>query len=112
MRLRIWPALYVPPLVFLALQSLNYALEPLACENQQRLPMHLTAAVALLVALGGVALALRAWRSIGGGMPHDEPAPEERARFVALLALMLSTLSTLAIAMLWVVQILMPACIR
>ena len=112
MRLRIRPALYVPPLVFLALQSLNYALEPFACENQQRLPMHVSAAVALLVALGGIALALRAWRSVGGRLPQDDPGPEERARFVALIALMLSSLSALAIAMLWVVQILMPACIR
>jgi hypothetical protein len=112
MTLRIWPALFVPPLVFLTLLSLNYALEPPACEQQQRLPMHLTAAIALLIALGGIALALRAWRSVGGGFPSDGPGLEERARFVAVIALMLSSLSALAIAALWLVQLLMPACIR
>jgi hypothetical protein len=112
MKLRIWPALFIPPLAFLTLLSLNYALEPAACGNQQRLPMHLTAGVALLVALGGIALALRAWRSVGGGLPGDEPGPEERARFAAVIGLVLSSLSTLAIVMLWVVQVLMPACIR
>jgi hypothetical protein len=112
MRLRIWPALFVPPLVFLTLLSVNYSLEPPACEQQQRLPMHLSAAVALLIALGGIALALRAWRSVGGGFPSDEAGLEARTRFIAVIALMLSSLSALAIAALWLVQLLMPACIR
>jgi hypothetical protein len=109
---RTWPAIFVPPLVFLTLLCLNYALEPYACEQQQGLAMHLTAGVSLLIGLGGIALALRAWRSIGGGFPTDEPGPEQRTKFAAVIALMLSTLSTLAIAMLWVVQVLMPPCIR
>jgi hypothetical protein len=71
-----------------------------------------TAAVSLLIAFGGIALALRSWRSVGGGFPSDEPGLEARTRFVAVIALMLSTLSALSIAMLWVVQLLMPACIR
>jgi hypothetical protein len=111
-KLRIWPALFIPPLVFLTLLSLNYSLEPPACEQQQRLPMHVTAAVALLIALGGIALALRAWRSVGGGLPSDEAGFEARTRFVAVIAVMLSTLSALAITALWLVQLLMPACIR
>ena len=112
MRLPVWPALFVPPLVFLTLLSLNYSLEPLACGQQQRVAMHLTAAVALLIALGGIALALRAWRSVGGGPPSDDAGLESRTRFVAVIALMLSSLSTLAIAALGLVQLLMPACIR
>jgi hypothetical protein len=109
---RTWPAIFVPPLVFLALLSLNYSLEPPACEHQSRLTMHVTAAIALLIVLGCVALARRAWRGIGGGFPSDEEGPEMRARFAAVLALMLSSLSALSVAGLWLVQILMPACIR
>lgn len=110
--MRTWPALFIPPLVFLTLLSVNYALEPYACEQQQRLAMHLTAGASLLIGLGAIALALRAWRSVGGGFPTDESGPEHRTRFASVIALMLSTLSTLGIAMLWVVQVLIPPCVR
>lgn len=111
-RLPTWPALFVPPLVFLTLLSLNYAMESPSCEYQMRWPMHVTAAIALAIALGGVALAWRGWQGVGGGLAGDSPDAEERRRFTAVMALMLSSLSSLAIVMLWVVQIIMPPCIR
>ncbi|HYC48895.1 MAG TPA: hypothetical protein VED01_25735 [Burkholderiales bacterium] len=110
--LRIWPALFVPPLVFLTLLSLNYALEPPACENQTRLAMHLSAAASLAVAVGCIALAVRVWRSVGGGLPDDKAGHESRTRFLAAGATLLASLSTLSILMLWVVQMLIPPCVR
>jgi hypothetical protein len=109
---RIWPALFVPPLVFLALLSVNYALEPPACENQTRLAMHLSAAVSLAIAIGCIVLAVRVWQSVGGGLPDDKGDHESRTRFLAAGATLLSSLSTLAIVMLWVVQMLIPPCVR
>jgi hypothetical protein len=109
---RTWPAIFVPPLVFLTLLSLNYALEPPACEQQSRLAMHVAAAVALLIALSCVGLAARAWRSVGLTFTTDDPGEETRTRFGAVIGLMLSVSSALSISMLWVVQLILPACVR
>ena len=110
--MRVWPTLYVPPLVFLILQSVNYALEPWACEHQQRLPMHLTSAVCLVVALACAAFAWRAWQAVGVLPPDEAPTPEARTRFFAAMGLMLSSLSALAILALWAVQLAVPPCVR
>ena len=110
--MRVWPSLYFPPLAFLILQSLNYALEPWACENQQRLPMHVSAAVCLVIALACAALAWRGWETVGGSMPDEEATPEARTRFFAVVGLMVSALSALAILALWAVQLAVPPCVR
>ena len=74
--------------------------------------MHLTSALALLIAVGGIAWAARAWRATGSRFPDDRGDPQTRGRFLAVIALMLSTMSTLSIAGLWLVQFLIPPCIR
>jgi hypothetical protein len=111
-RVRIWPGLLVPPLAFLTLLSVNYGLEPWACEFQIRWPLHLSSAVTLvLVAAAGV-LALRDWRRAGLEAPNGGGAQAPRERFLSAMALMLSALSALSVLGLWTTILIMPPCVR
>jgi hypothetical protein len=109
---RIWPALFVPPLAFLTLLNVNYGLEPWACEYQIRWPLHLSAAVALVLALGAGALAWRDWRAVGMEPPNDADGEAPRVRFLSAVGLMLSGLSALAIMGLWTTILILPPCVR
>jgi hypothetical protein len=109
---RIWPPIFVPPLLFLILQSLNYAIEPWACENQLRYPLHLTAAATLAIVLVCAALAWSEWVSAGVAPPDDRAGVESRTRFLAMLGLMLSVFSAVAVIALWLTQFIVPLCVR
>ena len=110
--MRLLSPLIVPPLIFLILQSVNYALEPWACEHQTRFPMHATAMVALAIALAGAALAWREWHARGRILPDDGAGTDSSARFLAVVGLMVSAFSALAIAALWMTQFVVPPCVR
>jgi hypothetical protein len=109
---RIASPLFVPPIVFLALVAIAYAMVPWACETQRRVPLHLVSVVALAVVSGCVYLAWRNWRSLGAEPTYDEPHIIAWVRFLAGLGLVLSALLTVGTAMLWVVQFVLPPCVR
>jgi hypothetical protein len=110
--MRLWMPLVVPPLIFLTLQSVNYALEPWACANQIVYPLHVSAALALLIAIAGAALSWREWQSVGGKLPDDKAEADSRIGFLAVLGLMVSALSIFAILALWATQLVVTPCVR
>jgi hypothetical protein len=110
--MRLWPAIFVLPLVFLALLTAAYALVPWACETQQHLPLHAISAVSLAVGLGGVFLAWRDWRAAGVEPPDDGGDKIVETRFLAVMGLMLSALVSLTIAALWFTHFMVPPCVR
>lgn len=110
--MRIWPGLLVSPLIFLTLLVVNYGMEPWACEYQVRWPLHLAAAVALVLVLGFAALAWRDWNEVGMQRPDDSPDDVARVRFLSVLGLMLSGLMTLAVLGLWTTMLILPPCVR
>ena len=110
--MRLWFPILVPPLVVLAQQSANYALVALECQNQQRLPIHLVTAAALIVALIGVALAWRGWKAAGVAAPGDSGDPQSRTRFLAIVGVSLSALMALVIVAQWLTVAFISPCIR
>ena len=110
--MRIASALFVPPIVFLALISVGYAMVPWMCESQRRLPLHLVSMVALGIVAGCVYLAWRNWKSVGTDPTYDEPEVTVWVRFLAALGLGLSALVAVGTLVLWTTQFILPPCVR
>jgi alkylhydroperoxidase family enzyme len=111
-----WPALLLAPLIALGELSIAYSLVTPACGRQDRTALHAVAVVALLVVIVMTVMAWRAWRS------HDEAGSRQRAalqatartvtaadsggasqrpHFIALIAVIVGSLSALVCVALW-----------
>ena len=110
--MRLWFPIIVPPLATLAQQSESYALVAVECASQQRLPVHLVAAAALLVTLAGVAVAWRRWRDVGAAAPTDSGDEVSRTRFFAIVGISVSGVMALAVAAQWLTTAFIAPCIR
>ena len=110
--MKLWFPILVPPLAALAAQSVNYALVALECQQQQRLPLHLVAAVGLLVTLAGAALAWGCWRETGIAAPEDSGDYTSRTRFLAIVGLSVSALMALAVAAQWLTAAFISPCVH
>jgi hypothetical protein len=110
--MRLWFPILIPPLAALAHVTANYAVVPFACENQQRWPMHLVSLLFIAVAVAGVVLAYGAWRDYGAAPAHDDAAPASRARFLALLGILISLIMTASIFAQWLTAVFIPPCVR
>jgi hypothetical protein len=110
--MRLWPALFVPPLAFLSTLAAAYALVPWACATQRHFPIHLLALGCLAITIAGIVLALRDWRSAGLVEPDDGPDKAVQVRFIAVLALMLSGLIAVSTLTLWITTWIVPPCVR
>jgi hypothetical protein len=96
-----WAGNLLAPIAFLMQLEVAYALVPRACRAGDILPVHLAHAGALLIALGGMAIALRQWQRWGQDWPVDGPGPETRSRFMATLAVLVSGGFVLVMLALW-----------
>lgn len=108
--MRLWPGLFVAPVVFMIQFPLIYALVPWACSAQNRSVLHALAAIAFAIAAGATVYAGRAWRQTAHarGSDHDDPA--SRDQFLALVGTVLSALFTFGIAAQWFTQFVVPPC--
>jgi hypothetical protein len=110
--MKLWFPILVPPLAALAQQSVNYALVALECQQQQRLPLHLVAAVGLVVTLVGAAMAWSRWREAGVAAPEDGGDRTSRTRFLAIVGLSVSLLMALAVAAQWLTTAFVSPCVH
>ena len=110
--MRIASPLFVPPIVFLAVLSIVYAMVPWACETQRRFPLHFVSLIGLGIAAGCVYLAWRNWKSLGTEPTYDEPEVTVWVRFLATLGLAISALITIGSIALLVTQFILPPCVR
>ena len=110
--MRYWPAILLPPFLFLTLLCAGYALVPWACENQTRAPLHWLSAISLALAMIGIVVAWRDWRELGLKRPDDKAERPSWLRLLTVVGLMQSSLFTLAIAALWLTQFVIPPCVR
>jgi hypothetical protein len=104
--------LFVPPLLFLVLLTLAYAIVPWACETQRHYPLHLVTGGALAIVIACAVLAWRNWSGLGVEAPDDSAEPVVWVRFLAVLGLMLSALLCVGVAALLIAQFILPPCVR
>jgi hypothetical protein len=87
--LRLWLAIALGPLAWLAYVQIAYALVPWSCGHPGaggRIALYGVGAAALASAAGAIALAWPAWRATGRA-DSDAAAPLGRTRFLALTGL-------------------------
>lgn len=103
-----WPALLLAPLLALGYQSIVYAMVWPACEGRSSTALHVVSALTLAAALGMTLLAWRAWVGIASPRGAARPVTDSdvgnvaaRPRFVALMATLVGTFASLAIAAMW-----------
>lgn len=104
MKRKSWLGLVVAPVVALGAQSTLYSMVTPSCGQQMRLNMHLTAAVALVIAavLAVIAFSESSLHRGEPGSPDDDGAhPRVPRRFLADMAAAVAALSCLVILGMW-----------
>lgn len=97
----LWVANLLPAAATLAGLEMAYLFADRACATGDMLPVHLTWAVSLGLALLGGWLGWSQWRRWGGRHPGDDGGPEGRSRFLAVLGMLVGAMASLAIAAQW-----------
>jgi hypothetical protein len=100
----------LPPAVFLAELTVTYAYVPRACDLQRSMVLHWVLLAALVVvAITGVS-SWREFNQLGRHLPADHGTRVERARFLALLGVLVSGLFSVAILAQGVAQFNLSPC--
>ena len=97
----LWAGVLLGPVASLVGLEVGYVLVERACATGQALPLHLTFAGCLLVALAGGALGWREWRGWGSRLASDQGGPEGRSRFLALLGMLSGGVFALTVLAMW-----------
>jgi hypothetical protein len=97
----LWAANLLPAVATIAGLEVAYIFADRACTTGEMLPVHLTWAVSLGLALLGAWLGWGQWRRWGGRHPGDDGGPGGRSRFLALLGMLTGAMASLAIAAQW-----------
>jgi hypothetical protein len=103
-------AYFLPPVAALLQLEVAYLSVPHACRHGTAVQLHVESAVALLLALGGVWVAWRAWSAAGGGWDAEGADPAARTRFLAAIALLLGALFALVIVSMWLPILFLDPC--
>jgi hypothetical protein len=108
-----WPALLVAPSLALTNLTVTYALVTPSCTRQSMLAPNLVSAVFLLACLWMSWGAWRNWlagRRVEGATAGESDAAPDRAPFLALVAVMVGALSSLAVLAQWFPQWVLSPC--
>lgn len=106
----LWIGLLAAPTAWFLNLLVGYLLVPWACESDQVVALHLSSLVALLIAGGGGLAAWRLWRRTGREWPSEAGGPLPRSRFLAMLGLLVSVLSSLIIIAQWIANFILVPC--
>jgi len=106
----LWAALLGGPLLLLWIQELNFELVPWACSAGWMPAIHVVCAVAVLLAAACLLTSWRTWKQTGSSWPGDQHGVLVRTRFLAVVGLMISLFSLLAIIALWLTNFLLGPC--
>jgi hypothetical protein len=95
--MRSWPGLVLAPLTALAHLTTVFALSTPSCEMQSEALLHGVSAAALVLALACTVMAAASWRRV----PAARTDPNDRRRFVGMVATGVGALSSVVIVALW-----------
>ena len=110
--LRLSLGVLLGPVIALANQQTIYSTNMWACGHGAHAVMHVVPAVGLLVSIGVAMLAYRDWSAVGRGTQDETDGAEARTRFVALLGISASLLSSLVIVAQWAAIFVFEPCMR
>lgn len=107
----LWIGLTLAPAAWFLQLAVGYSLVPMACEHGAVWMLHLTSALALGLALGGL---WTAWRTLQAA-PASEPggakgASARRVRFMATAGILLSAFFALTVALAWMPAFIVESC--
>jgi hypothetical protein len=107
--MRIWVALILAPLLALTDQTVAFALVHWACAHQSTWVVHLSHIVFLPLAVTAAIGAWLRWRKTGMSVGTREATIQ--SHFLAGVAMMVATLSALAIMAMWIPTWMISSCI-
>jgi len=107
--MRIWLALIVAPLLALADQLVAASLVPWACAHQSVAVVHGSHAIFLALASGAAVIAWLRWRETGI-VPVSTGEGAFQIHFLAGVAMVVASLSALAIAAMWIPTWMISSC--
>jgi uncharacterized membrane protein (DUF4010 family) len=106
----LWAGLLLAPAAFLVNLELGYLLVRPSCPRDDALPIHAVHALTLALALAGLAIAWRCWKTEGTRWPDDEGGPPARTQFMAGLGVALSLLLALTLVAQWIPTFVLDPC--
>ena len=108
----LWAAVLTGPLAALAQLQANYTLLLWVCGSGQKWTLHAVSLVALLLAAGAGALALRNWRKAGALWEDGGAGVLPRSRFMSAVGMLVSAHSALVIIAQWIAVFVYSPCQR
>ena len=100
-------ALFVGPLAALIGQLTAYSLVPTACVNDSKRILHVTMAAFLVVALSGAAIGWRVYNALD---ETEGVLSRERARWVAMVAMVMSIMSAAVLVAMEIPNLILRSC--
>ena len=110
-RLATWTATLAGPVAFAVNHELMYLLVPAGCRAGNEAPVHLSAALASVVVLAGMALAWRNLRLAGTRGADTGTGGVARTRFLAMLGLGSGALFLVVIVSQWMSTLFLGPCL-
>src|SRR4051794_26633719 len=95
------------PLAWFVPQQALYVLNFGVATPENRLPLHVASAVALLTALAAVAVSRANWRAVGGWPADADEGRPARLRFLSVLGMLAGSLFALVIVAQWIAVVML-----
>ena len=108
--LMLWIGILGGPLIWLSILQIQFMLVPWACGAGWTPALHVTSVLALALAAAAIWIAHRCWIRTGREWPGEEDGSLERSRMMAVVGMLVSSLSFLVILAQWITNILMNPC--
>ncbi|WP_439621709.1 hypothetical protein [Gemmata sp.] len=104
----LWAGCLAGPVAWVVHLQGAFALSAWATERDRLAPLHALSAACLLLALGGLALAWRSWRVVGGWPSGSDAPAAGRVRYMAVIGMMTGALFACVIVAQWVAVATLP----
>jgi hypothetical protein len=106
----LWAGVLVGPMAALIQLQVNYALVLWSCSHRSTWPLHLVSVLALLATIVAVVLPYRLWQRVR--IDEDGLGPAARRKLMAVVGILISTLSALLIIAQWIAVFIYDPCQR